>query len=524
VLENCSFPYQGIKYYNSPQLSSADTPSVNFAALAWSDVPTMLTITQMFSQSLAEITITSISDPSKTWDGLTTPVCVSGITITLNDYILNQEINVNQLATGYQDLAMSVAAHEMGHAFGLDHSQVPQSLMWHSSSRYFSYRIFVPVVDDVRALASLYGWAKDTGFPNEVYPTSSPPCSSLPCYPQYYLIIPNSGSGTWSQTYASSPLPNTYIAIMFAYVTPLTLYRFHMGWEKTSNDPTNMLNRFATLELDNDGAEFVSVTNGGAITNIFTFSGGNIISAFNSYFLELLVECCNELKATAFAFQGSMSTGNGGETFIGSFDSGSGVIDGWTNANLFDTSVWTDSSSSPASSYSVDHFWNFQSGPKQPLPGSPTPPCCTTGGGGACSLAQGTLITITDGKKVPVQNLKIGDQMLGYDPGTGVYSISIVKATKTVITNNILIINTERGMPLRTDSSPTEILWAKLKNGTSLWLPVTQLTPDDSLFTNGGWIKVTSLQPITTGRHVMYDITATIPYFANGYLDPPKPS
>jgi hypothetical protein len=131
---------------------------------------------------------------------------------------------------------------------------------------------------------------------------------------------------------------------------------------------------------------------------------------------------------------------------------------------------------------------------------------------------------MADGSNVPVQSLKVGDTILGYDPSTGQYGVSIVTAIKIVVANNMLVINTETGTPLRVDASPTEILWTRLTNGTALWLPVTQLVPGDSLFTQNGWVKVTSIQNASGGRHTMYDVTATLPYFANGYLDPPNPS
>jgi len=145
------------------------------------------------------------------------------------------------------------------------------------------------------------------------------------------------------------------------------------------------------------------------------------------------------------------------------------------------------------------------------------------GGGGGGSLANGVLITMADGSKIPVQNVKVGDRMLGYDPESGHYGTAIVTATKTVNTNNELIIHMENGPVLKTDFSKTEVLWTKTVDGRVLWLPVTQLNPGDSLFTQGGWIKVTSIDFIN-GQYVMYDITATMAYFANGYLDPPHPS
>jgi hypothetical protein len=131
---------------------------------------------------------------------------------------------------------------------------------------------------------------------------------------------------------------------------------------------------------------------------------------------------------------------------------------------------------------------------------------------------------MANGATIPVQNLQVGDQMRGYDPATGKYSTSTVTAIKVVTTNNMLIVNTEAGTPLRVDASPTEILWTRLSDGTTVWLSVTQLKVGDSLFTQNGWVHVTSIEFALGGTHVMFDVTATLPYFANGYLDPPHPS
>jgi hypothetical protein len=126
---------------------------------------------------------------------------------------------------------------------------------------------------------------------------------------------------------------------------------------------------------------------------------------------------------------------------------------------------------------------------------------------------------------MPVQNMKIGDKMIGYDTSTGQYIISTVLNMKTVTAHTLLVIHTASGLPLRTDASVTEILWTKHANGTMLWLPVTELQPGDSLFTQNGWDLVTSISSITSsGNYTMYDMTASMPYFANGYLDPPHPS
>ncbi|TMI14324.1 hypothetical protein E6H35_04695 [Candidatus Bathyarchaeota archaeon] len=102
--------------------------------------------------------------------------------------------------------------------------------------------------------------------------------------------------------------------------------------------------------------------------------------------------------------------------------------------------------------------------------------------------------------------------------------MSTVTRITVVHTTNMLIIYTEEKMPLRVDNSTTENLWTLMPDGTVLWLPVTQLHAGDSLLTQHGWKTVTRTEIVTGGDYSMYDISATGPYFANGYLDPPIPS
>jgi hypothetical protein len=148
-----------------------------------------------------------------------------------------------------------------------------------------------------------------------------------------------------------------------------------------------------------------------------------------------------------------------------------------------------------------------------------TPPSGGGGGGGG-SIAHGSLVTMADGSKVPVQNLKVGDQLLGYDPTTGRYTVSIITSIKVVDTSNMLIIHTSSGTPFRVDANPHQTLWVKTSDGTIGWLSVTLIKPGDYLYTVNGWTPVTSIEFAPAGTHVMYDIVASTPYFADGYLDP----
>jgi len=96
------------------------------------------------------------------------------------------------------------------------------------------------------------------------------------------------------------------------------------------------------------------------------------------------------------------------------------------------------------------------------------------------------------------------------------YSDSAVTVTKNLDASNMPVTKTETRTQLRVDASPTKMLWTKLSNGTAPWPPVTQLAPGGSLFTQNVWTRVTSIQLAPAGHHIMYDITATVPYVADG--------
>ncbi len=143
-----------------------------------------------------------------------------------------------------------------------------------------------------------------------------------------------------------------------------------------------------------------------------------------------------------------------------------------------------------------------------------------SGGGIGGSVAHGTLITLTDGSQVPVQNLQVGSRMLGFDIVKNQFTVSTVSSLSSVTTNNMLVINTTAGTPFRVDANPHQTLWAINSTGVIGWVPVTRIQVGDYLFTPNGWVKVTSISFAPTGTHQMFDIIATMPYFASGYLDP----
>lgn len=144
----------------------------------------------------------------------------------------------------------------------------------------------------------------------------------------------------------------------------------------------------------------------------------------------------------------------------------------------------------------------------------------TSGGGGGGSVAHGSLITLANGTKIPVQNLKVGDVMLGYDTTTGQLTTSAVLSIESVSTSNMLIIHTQSGVPFRVDANPKQTLWVKTPDGNTQWLPVTSIQPEDYLLTPSGWTRVSHIEFASAGKHTMFDIIATMPYFTDNYLDP----
>ncbi len=98
-----------------------------------------------------------------------------------------------------------------------------------------------------------------------------------------------------------------------------------------------------------------------------------------------------------------------------------------------------------------------------------------TSGSGGCggsggSVAAGTLITLASGTNVPVQNLKIGSQLLSYNVTTNQFASATVTKMTTVTTDNMLIIKTLDGRSLRTDNATIQKL-------TSIPLPPTTTWP-----------------------------------------------
>ncbi len=144
---------------------------------------------------------------------------------------------------------------------------------------------------------------------------------------------------------------------------------------------------------------------------------------------------------------------------------------------------------------------------------------------GCCggSVASGTLITMEDGSKVPVQNLQVGDQVISIDPYTRQSYRSTITSIKVVTVDNILIFHTSTGPPLRVDINPRLRFNAIHDGQPGLWSAVLLHTGDSLYQYDYGWTSITSIDRIYDGQHTYYDLNLSPlhDFIADGYADCP---
>lgn len=144
---------------------------------------------------------------------------------------------------------------------------------------------------------------------------------------------------------------------------------------------------------------------------------------------------------------------------------------------------------------------------------------CTGGGGGSGSVASGSLITLADGRRIPVQNVHAGMRVVVYNVPTAYETIATVSQIQTVIVNNTLTINTTAGgSPFRADANPYMKLWVLTPNGP-VERPITTISTGDQIYNYDvrSWVRVTDVTITYGGLHTMYDIL-TDPNFTNSGL------
>jgi RHS repeat-associated protein len=153
------------------------------------------------------------------------------------------------------------------------------------------------------------------------------------------------------------------------------------------------------------------------------------------------------------------------------------------------------------------------------------------GGGGGGSVALGTLILLASGATEPVQNIKIGDQVIVYNVPSGYETVATVEQIKVTVANSSLTIHTADGLPFRADANPLMKLWVLTSSGP-VRTPITQIVPGNLIYNydEQTWVRVTDVKTTYGGQNIVYDLitnpdsTSTgqiLEYIANGYPDCP---
>lgn len=147
------------------------------------------------------------------------------------------------------------------------------------------------------------------------------------------------------------------------------------------------------------------------------------------------------------------------------------------------------------------------------LPTAPPPPPSGGGGGGGGCVLQGTQILMADGKTMPVQAVKPGDKITGYDVSTGAMITETVTSNEHTLVDEILVINqgllsvTPMDQPIYTDhgwvGNPQD-----LRVGDKIYKPATQ-----------EWITIFSIDRLV-GHFTVFDVraTGTDTFIGNGIL------
>lgn len=365
---SCSQQGPTITYRADSSVPSGYLSAIHLSMANWNNAPVNMFLDEVTSSE--KITIKAATNGNNGITAITSwPVAGrcnpstgymnTPVTITLNTSYLDGYSNQQRQNT---------IAHETGHAIGLDHadsgvsdSDAQKTLMYSTNNNYVTYKIYVPVLDDIRAAQAWYGTVTSTSECTEynqngdvVYTGT---CSSgSPALPMTEKVT-TAGAGNRafaSQFSSGQSMPSVGTMLMMTKVQPSTLYRFSLGTHSGSN-VADSFNRMATIELDNNGIYASYINTGGSVTTVTIWSGTP--STSTTYYLEVVVEQGSFSTPTAVYAYKDDGGGTDAPTYLGSASFDSGVL--WNSYSMWHgTGVWTDSGSSPLSNYQVKEYYN----------------------------------------------------------------------------------------------------------------------------------------------------------------------
>jgi hypothetical protein len=125
----------------------------------------------------------------------------------------------------------------------------------------------------------------------------------------------------------------------------------------------------------------------------------------------------------------------------------------------------------------------------------------SSGSGGG--VLQGTMITLSNGTQIPVQDLKPGMKTLSYDTINGSLINSTVSNVTETNVSNVLELNHQ----IYISGMGDQPVFVKLANGSMEWLVLGKVSYGMSIFDplNNTWIPVTSIT-LHNGHYAVYDV------------------
>jgi hypothetical protein len=150
-LEGCRWHGYLIDYYiYAPALPYATV--ITNAGNSWTQTPTKIFMVRVTTNTY-NVLVDIYNFGNTGFDGITYYTCSAGYFSGHVETALNTYYTADYSSTGRQQ----VQAHEFGHSLGLGHNNSNcYTLMYPSSSRYFTCGIYTPQQDDINGINAIY--------------------------------------------------------------------------------------------------------------------------------------------------------------------------------------------------------------------------------------------------------------------------------------------------------------------------------------------------------------------------------